>query len=110
VVIHEGTKSIHIFERRVLMIVASTNIVHGLTGTEDIMQGKIHGVVEKTFNVTLVTSNEINIAIKTLTHLENTGCLSVLRPEILGNLGNSVDTDTIEVKLAHSLVDPLFQV
>jgi len=92
------------------MVVAITNIVHGLTGAENIMQGKVHGVVEKTFNVTLVTGNKVNITIETLTHLEDTGCLGVLRPEILRNLGNSVDPDTVEVELADGVFNPFFQV
>jgi hypothetical protein len=42
--------------------------------------------------------------------LEDAGGFSVLLPELFGNLGDSIDSDTVEVVVFYELSDPILEV
>jgi hypothetical protein len=42
--------------------------------------------------------------------LEHTGRLAILLPEILGDLRDSVDSDTVEIVLLNEVLDPVLEV
>ena len=72
VVVHERTESINISESLFLLLICSSDLVHGLTGTKHVVEGKEHWVVEKSFDWTLISTDEVDVTIEALSHLEDT--------------------------------------
>ena len=91
-------------------MVLSPELVHGLTASKDISNREEHWVVEQCCHVVLIISDEANISIEALTHLEDSAGIAVLFPERLGNVRDGVDADAIEIEARDSLADPLLQV
>ena len=58
----------------------------------------------------LVVTDIPRVPIEALAHLENAGRLSVLTPEVFGNLWNGVYSDSIEVELVNNVSDPINEV
>jgi hypothetical protein len=58
----------------------------------------------------LIVTNIGVITIEALSHLEDSCSLVVLTPEILRDLWDSVDTDTIETVLLNNSVNPILEV
>lgn len=70
------------------------------------MKREEHWVVEKSLNMVLVIGDEPDITIKNFTHLENTGGFGILTPEVFGDFGNRVNTDTVEIESRNYVTDP----
>ena len=98
-VVHERAQSIDIFESSILFVVAVADIVHGLTASKDIFDSEVHWVVEQSSHIVLVIRNIAYVSIKAFTHLEYSCSLAIFRPEWLLDMRNSIDTDSIEIKL-----------
>lgn len=58
----------------------------------------------------LVVSYVSRISVKDLTHLEDSGSLTVLAPKVLWNFWNGVNTDTIELEGIYEVLDPVLEV
>jgi len=57
----------------------------------------------------LVWTNVSWISVEAFSHLEDSCCLSILSPEVLGYLWDGVDSDSIELKVLDQLVDPTLE-
>lgn len=49
------------------------------------------------------------VTIEALTHLENTRCLSVLTPELLGHFWDGIDSNTVELVLLDGIFNPVLE-
>ena len=78
--------------------------------TEDVRNGVVHWVVEKSGKGSLVRSNICGISIEVLAHLEDASSLTILTPEVHGDLRDGIDTDTIEAVLRHDALNPVLEV
>ena len=109
-VVHERAQSIDIFESSILFLVAVADIVHGLTTSKDILDSEVHWVVEQSSHVVLVIRNIAYVSIEAFTHLEYSCSLAIFGPEWLLDVWDSIDTDSIEIKLGDNSVDPCLEV
>jgi len=110
VVIDEDTKSIDIFEFTVLLSKSVFEVLHALSRSENILDGEVHWIVEKTGKMLRVWTNVVWISVKAFSHLENTSSLTVLAPEISFNFWDCVDSDTIELIGIDQVLNPIFKV
>jgi len=110
VVIDEDTKSGWVSEFLVYLLDSSGDSLHGLGRAEDILDGVVHWIVEKTGNEVLIWTDVVRVAVEAFTHLEDSCRLSVLSPEVLWDLRNGVDSDAIELVCLHELLDPVFEI
>ena len=78
--------------------------------TEDVRNGVVHWVVEKGGKSSLVRSNICGISIEVLAHLEDASSLTILTPEVHGDLRDSIDTDSIEAIVVDKIVNPVLEV
>jgi len=78
--------------------------------TEDVRNGVVHWVVEKSGKGSLVRSNICGISIEVLAHLEDASSLTILTPEVHGDLRDSIDTDSIEAIVVDKIVNPVLEV
>ena len=90
-------------------VVSVLDVVHALSGSKDILDGKVHWVVEETFDGTLIWSNVGWVSIEAFTHLEDTGSISILSPEIFWYLWNSVNSNSIKVEVLDEVLDPVLK-
>lgn len=107
-IVHEDTKSIYVFKVTLLFIKSVLDVVHSLT-TEDILNRVVHWIVEQCGQVILVWSNVGWVTVEALAHLEHASRLSVLAPEVLWNLRNGIDSNTIEAVSLYQILDPVLQ-
>ena len=110
VIVNEDTESADVLEMARLLIVSVLDLVHGFSASEYVTDGVVHGVVEETGEDILVRSNVSGVAVEALSHLEDTGGLTVLRPEVLGDFRDSVDTDTVEAVCINDSLNPVLEV
>ena len=110
VVIDEDTKGSWVSEFLVDLLNSSSNGLHGVVGTEDILDGVVHWVVENTGDEVLVWTNVVGVTVEALTHLEDTSGISVLLPEVLGDLRNGIDSNTIELVGVDQVLDPILKI
>jgi len=110
VVIDEDTKSGWVSELLVDLADSVSDSLHGLLGTENILNCVIHWVVEKTGDKVLIWADVVRISIETFTHLENASGFSILLPEVLGDFRNSIDSNTIELIGVDQVFDPVLEI
>jgi len=84
--------------------------MHALSIMKDVSYGVVHGVVEEASYILLERSNVGRVSIEALSKAENTCRLGELRPELLFDLRDSIDSDTIKVVFLNQLLNPLLQV
>jgi hypothetical protein len=109
VVVNEDTKSINILEVLVVSLPSAGNVSHRLSVHPDVSNCIVHGIVEETGDIILVGTHISIISIEALSHLEDASSLPELRPEVLGNLRNGIDTDSIEVVCLDEVLDPVLE-
>lgn len=109
VVVNEQTKGVNILEIAALCVVALFDTTHILTITENIVDGVVHWVVENTRDVVLVGTDVGRVTVEGFAHLEDSSRCAKFRPEVLGDLGNSVDADTVEAVGAHEILNPVLE-
>ena len=93
-----------------LFVVAIADAVHGFAASKDITDGVVHWVVEQSSEGSLVGSYVCGITVEVLSHLENSGGLAILRPEVLADFRDRIDADAIEVVLVDNSLDPVLEV
>jgi len=109
-VVNENTESINILEASFVLSPSSGNVSHGLSSTEDILDSEIHGIIEETADILLIVSNVIVISIKGLTHLEDSSSLTEFFPELLRNVRNGINSNTIKAILLDKISNPVLKV
>jgi hypothetical protein len=109
VVIDEDTKGRDVLEVALLLVVAVLDLAHVLSSAEDVGDGVVHGVVEKSGEVLLVGTDVGGIAVEALAHLEDTGGFTELRPEVLGHLGDGVNAEAVEAVGVDEVLDPVLE-
>jgi len=109
-VVDKDSKSVDVLELAVFLLVPVFDVCHALAALPHVFDSVIHGVVEHTRQVVLVGAYITRITVETFSHLEDSCRATVLSPEILGDLRDSVDSDSIEIVSRHGLLDPVFQV
>ena len=110
VIVDEDAESINILEVLGLSAIPVADVVHRRVTPKYVADRVVHRVVKQSSDVVLIGSDVSGIAIEALAHLENAGRCSVLTPEVLGDLGDSVDTDAIELVFRHDILDPVLEV
>lgn len=106
-VIYEDTEDINVLEISWLFLPSVTDDSHALTVSESVSNGVVHGIVEEGGDVVLIIADIPGEAVKALPHLEDSGGLSEFSPEVLGNLWDSVNTDTIQIIVWDEFLDPI---
>lgn len=109
VIVNEKTEGIDIGEVGFFCIVSLLDFTHVLTATEDVVDGVVHRVVEEPGDGALVGSDVSGVTIEALSHLEDAGGLTELIPEVFGNLGDGVDSETIEAVGLYQIFNPVFE-
>ena len=110
VVVNEEAESIDVLEVGLLIVVATTDVVHRLTASKNVLNGVVHRVVEHASQHILVGANICGITIEVLAHLEDTGGSTILGPEVLGHLRNRVNTNTVKTVGVDEVLDPVLQI
>lgn len=104
VVVDEETKSVDVSEVGLFSIVPLLNLSHVLAIAEDVVDGVVHRVVKEGSDAALVGSDISRVAIKALSHLEDAGGLTKLRPKVFWNLRNGINSKAIEaIGINHEL-------
>jgi len=106
VIVNEDTEGRDVTEVRCLLIVAGFDATHILTIAENIVDGIVHRVVEKSGDWALIGTNVGGVSVKALTHLENTTRRSKLRPKVLANLRDRVNSNAVETVGRDEISDP----
>jgi hypothetical protein len=106
VIVNEDTEGRDVTEVRCLLIVAGLDAAHILTIAENIADGVVHRVVEKSGDWALIGTNVGGVSVKALTHLENTTRRSKLRPKVLANLRDRVNSNAVETVGRDEISDP----
>jgi hypothetical protein len=109
-IVHKDAESVNILEVLVVSLPSASNISHALSVHPDVTDSEVHRVVEEGGNIVLVRANVCIVSIEVFAHLEDASGLAELRPEILGDLWDGVDTDTVETILFHEILDPALEV
>ncbi len=109
-VVNEDTESINVSEVLLICLPSLSNSSHASSVHPNVTDGIIHRIVEETGDVVLVGANVSIISIEALTHLEDSGRLTILFPEVLGDLRDGINTDAIEAILLDQVLDPILQV
>jgi len=110
VVIDEDTKSGWVSEFLVYLLDSSGDSLHGLGRAEDILDGVVHWIVEKTGNEVLIWTDVVRVSVEAFTHLENTSGISILLPEVFTDFRNSIDSNTIELIGVDQVFDPVLEI
>lgn len=110
VVIDEDTKSGWVSEFLVDLTNSTSDSLHGLVGTEHILNCVIHWVVEKTGQEVLIWRDVVRISVETFTHLENTSRISILLPEVWFDFRNGINSNTIELIGVDQVFDPVLEI
>jgi len=110
VIVNEDTESINILEVLGLSVIPVADVIHRRVTAKHVTDRVVHGVVKHASDVVLIGSDVSRIAVEALAHLENAGRCSVFTPKVLGNLGDSVDTDAIKLVFRHDVLDPVLEV
>lgn len=106
-VIYEDTKDINVLEVSWLFLPPVTDNSHALFVGEGVSDWVVHGIVEEGGDVVLIVANIPGEAVEAFSHLEDSGGLTEFSPEVLGNLGDSVNTDTIQIIIWDEFLDPV---
>lgn len=109
-VVYKNTECVNVFELRAFFVIPITNLVHALLATKYVLDCVVHGVVEKTSEILRVGANISGVSVEAFTHLENSSTFSILPPEVLGDLRNGIDSNSIKVKFRNDAFDPVFEV
>lgn len=110
VVIDEDTKSGWVSEFLVYLLNSSGDSLHGLVTSENILDGVVHWIVEKTGNEVLIWADVVRVSVEALSHLENTSGISILLPEVLFDFRNGIDSNTIELIGVDQVFDPVLEI
>lgn len=110
VVIHKHTEGIDVLEFGGFFVVSASDAVHALAALPDILDCEVHRVVEEARHVVLVVAHVVGVSVEALSDRVDAGGLGVLRPEILGNLGDCVDPDSVKAVALHDALDPVLQI
>ena len=109
VVVNEQTKGVKILESAGFSVIAGLDATHVCPSAENIVDGVVHWVVENTRDVVLVGTDVGRVTVEGFAHLEDSSRCAKFRPEVLGDLGNSVDADTVEAVGAHEILNPVLE-
>lgn len=89
------------------MIKSRSNLIHALLVVENALQSKVKRVVHSSVECVIsIVRYHTNVTIEDFTNLVYASSLSILLPERNLDMRNSVNSDTIEVKLLDSVVNP----
>lgn len=108
-IVHKDAESVNILEVLVVSLPSASNISHALSVHPDVTDSEVHRVVEEGGHIVLVRANVCIVSIEVFAHLEDASGLAELRPEILGDLWDGVDTDAIEVVGLNKILNPVFE-
>ena len=109
-IVNKDAESVNVLEVRGFLVVAISDAIHRLAGTEDVADCVEHGVVEESSERTLVRTNVGGVTVEALTHLENASGLAVFSPEILRHFRDSVNADTIKAVRVNDALNPVLEV
>jgi hypothetical protein len=109
VVIDEHAKGVNVLEILSFGVILVADLVHRLMAAENVFNGVVHRVVKQTRHIVLVRANVGGVAVEALSHLEDTSSRAELLPEGLGDLGDRVDSNTIEAEGVDEVLDPALQ-
>lgn len=108
-VVNKETKGVQIFEMAGLCVVTLFDTAHVFAIAKNTGNGVVHWVVEQASDIVLVGTDVGRVAVEDLTHLEDSSIGAKFSPEVLGDLGDSIDADTIEAVGACKVLNPVFK-
>jgi len=109
-VVDEDTESVNVSETPLVGGPPVGDGAHGPAVHPDVLDCVVHWVVEEGSNVVLIVTDVAVVAIEGLTHLEHARCDVELFPEVLGHMGDGVDSNAVEAILAYEVLDPVLKV
>ena len=84
--------------------------VHGLLVVEHILQSEIQRVVHHAIETVVSVRRYVaNVTIEDFAYLIDSSRCSIFFPEIFSDLRDSVDSDSVEIKLLNHTVNPFEQ-
>ncbi len=107
-VINENSQSINVRKGSSFIQEGRTNVVHRLLVVEDTLESEIKWVIHGCIKSIMGILGDIsNVTIEDFSNLIDTCILSIFFPEWLFNMRYSINTNTVEVKLLNSILDPV---
>lgn len=106
-VINKDTEGINILECSWLFLPSVADDSHALAVGEGVSDGVVHGVVKESRDVVLVVTNIPRESVEAFSHLEDSRSLSEFSPEVLRNLRDSVNTNTVKIVILDEFLDPV---
>jgi len=110
VVVNEDTKCIHVLEVGLLLGISVFDVFHTFMTSEHVLDCVVHRIIEETCEGSLVWSNISGISVEALSHLEHSGGLTVLGPEVFWDLWDGVDSNTVKAIVIDELLDPVLKI
>jgi hypothetical protein len=109
-VIDENSQSINVREGSSFVEEGRTNVVHRLLVIEDCLQSEIKWVIHGCIKSIMSILGDISdVTVEDLSNLIDTCILSIFFPEWLFNMRNSINANTVEVKLLNGIFNPVKQ-
>jgi len=110
VIVNEDTEGINILEFTIFFSKSVFDTVHAFSRSKYVLDGVVHWIIEKTVQILLIWSNVAWVTVEALSHLEDSGRLSVLSPEITFDFWYCVDSNTIELIGVDQVFNPGFKI
>jgi len=103
-------QSIKVFEVWFRFVLPVPDCKHGLALAKHRVDHFVPRVVIETLNKLLVIPDILGVCVGDHAHLEHTSCLGVFGPEILENVVDCLDVDTVEIVVRYYLLDPRVEI
>lgn len=98
-VVNEESKSVDVVEVAFFLCISIFDVVHRLVASKNVLNCIIHWIIEDSSEVVLVWANICWVSIEAFSHLEHASSLTILAPEILWHLWNSINSYPIKAKI-----------
>ncbi len=109
-VINENSQSINVRKGSSFIQEGRTNVVHRLLVVEDTLQCEIKWVIHGCIKSIMSILGDISdVTVEDLSNLIDTCILSIFFPEWLFNMRDSINANTVEVKLLNGIFNPVKQ-
>lgn len=110
VIVYKNTESINVFKLLALFVVSVTNLVHTSVTSKDIFDSVVHRVVKESSEVILVRANICGISVEAFSHLEDSRTIAIFSPEVLWNLRDSVNSNSVKIEFLDDVLYPVFEI
>jgi hypothetical protein len=109
-VINENSQCVNVREGACFVEEGRTNVVHRLLVVEDTLESEIKWVIHGCIKSIMSILGDISdVTVEDLSNLIDTCILSIFFPEWLFNMRDSINANTVKVKLLNGIFNPVKQ-